>query len=105
VLWLSGAKYTISPLHSFAPISDYTPGQAELIRQGQVMSGWDVALPKSERERLCRLYETERTTPWKLASADIIVLNRLDLDRGLAPSPDAFRLTYASSTFKVWVRQ
>ena len=99
------AKYTVSPLHSFAPISDYTSGQAELIRHGQAMSGWDLALPKSEQKRLCQLYETERTTPWTLASADIIVLNRLDLERGLAPSPDTFRLSYASSTFKVWVRR
>jgi hypothetical protein len=105
VFWISSAKYTVSPLHSFAPITDYTPHQARLISHGSPMSGWDWALPKSEARRLARLYDEEPTLPWKFASPDLIVLSKLELGKGMLPNEASFRLTYSNPTFKVWVRR
>ena len=105
VLWLSSAKYTISPLHSFSGTSDYTEAQAGIIRSGDVMSGWDFGVPRSEVRRLSRLYAQQATAPWRMASADIIVLSRTELERAMAPNTTSFRETFSNSTFKVWVRR
>jgi hypothetical protein len=105
IMWLSSAKYTISPLHAFAPISAYDDAQAKIIREGSPLSGWEIAVPRSEVKRLSQAYANETSAPWRLTSADVVVLGPWERAYGMAPDWRAFRETFSNSTFRVWVRR
>jgi hypothetical protein len=104
LFWFSCAKYQASRAHSFAPIDEYPPAVQTEIRTGSMQNAFNLVIPRSEKERVLRKYETTAGQGTGFAPADVVILTAGDDARGLHPMPSVFSLVYTNPTFRVWLR-
>jgi hypothetical protein len=102
IFFLGCAKYQVSPGHSFAPISDYSPAVQQRFARSSPLWSWSIALPTRETRRLVERYDRTPEGQGDL-QLDLLVLGPGRLDRGLAPSPERFQLTYQNALFRVYL--
>ena len=102
VFFLSHAKYMGSPLHTFAPLSDYSASDQLEIRKNSIFSSFKLYIPLSERARLRRKF---RNTPLNLGhrSLNLLVLSDGKAVKHFAPGP-GYALVYRNPTFRMWLR-
>jgi hypothetical protein len=103
IFFLGHAKYQVSPAHSFAPLSDYPLKVQQKSSNASWFNSWLVALPNSEVKRLVERYARTPDGRGDLR-LDVIVLGPGRLDRGLAPAPEQFRLSFQNRLFRVYLR-
>jgi hypothetical protein len=106
VFFLSHDKHQASRAHHFAPTREYPAANQAAIRTGSIYASWEVALPRSELERLGRRYAaTEPSGTGGSPSPDLIVLGPQELAAGHLPPPDRFELAYRNGAFQLWSRR
>ena len=101
VFFLGCAKYQVSKAHRFAPLEDYGPRGRRAFERSTPLSSWSIALPEPEAQRLVERYAAFREGRGDLR-LDLIVLGPGRLDRGLAPDPERFRLSFENALFRVY---
>lgn len=104
VFWVSEAKYNVSPLYSFAPRDSYTPAQQQAIVNASITAGWNIQIPKSEVDRLVKLYTSSEDAWGGFRQPDVLVLNRIDKLGTFSPDTNKYRLAFSNRTFHVYQR-
>jgi hypothetical protein len=100
--WLGHQKYQASAMHTFAPLTHYSP---ELRRQIQsTSSNWNLAVPDDEQDRLVQLYIATKGAGDRRPAdrLDLIVLTNDDSLRSALPKSDRYDLVYQNDIFRVF---
>jgi len=108
-LWLSGNEYQLSPMHHFAPLSDYSSqALADLQAIPYGKGNWNLILPLSEEQRLMELYRKTAEIPLSsYPRFDLIVLHDQEgwLPHLEGPVSADWELAYSNDDFRVWIRR
>jgi hypothetical protein len=105
VLWLGSNKYQANRIHSFAPLDQYAPAEADAIRNVSFIENWHLVLPTTERDRLLALRRSLASQPPEAAPRlDLIVMTNTSDQRQSAPDPKRWGCSFQNATYRVFVR-
>lgn len=105
IFYISCAKYNASPLYRLSEERDYTKEQLSQIQAANLLSGFNLQIPRSAVQRLKTLYGGPREHWDRYKKPDVIVVNRHDRTYGYAPAQDRYELILQNSTFELWKRR
>jgi hypothetical protein len=103
-LFVSHAKYQVSPAYTFSSLSDYPPEAKRVVDSITVFDTWSLMVPLSKQAKMNLTYDATTVEYATLPRLDAIVVAK-QAGQDFSPSTDRFTLTYENATFRVWARK
>jgi hypothetical protein len=101
--WLGVTKYAANSAYMMSSANDYEPEQVATARSKGIFNAWNLAVPRSELERLRATYRQVEPAGLGNTRLDAVVLTNDPELAPIAPDPTRFHKTFENRMFRLYL--